>query len=369
MNARSNESLNIDTLCVHGAEDQNNTTGSIAVPIYQTATYAHPGVGQSTGYDYTRTQNPTREVLEKTVAALERGDDAMAFSSGMAAMAVMCELFSPNDHIIASGDLYGGSVRYLDNIAAKNGINTDYLYTGDIESIRAHIRPNTKAVFVETPSNPMMQITDISAVSSLCKEHGLLLIVDNTFLTPIYQRPLPLGANIVLHSGTKYLGGHNDTLAGFLVSGNKSLSERLRFIYKTIGACLAPWDSFLLLRGVKTLAVRMERITYNAQTIAAWLNTLPQIEKVLYPGKSGMISFVVHKEETAQKILSGVKIISYAESLGGVESLITYPILQTHSDVPIEKREALGINSRLLRLSVGIESADDLLEDLKKALT
>lgn len=359
--------LNINTLCVHGGVDNNNTTGAITVPVYQSATFAHPSVGTSTGYDYSRLQNPTREALEKTVAALEGGLDAFAFSTGMSAVAVLCELFAPGDHIIASGDLYGGSVRLFDNVLKKNGVEVNYLYTGDIENIRAHIFANTKAIFVETPTNPMMQITDIAVISAVCKEYGLLLIVDNTFLTPVYQQPLLLGADIVLHSGTKYLGGHNDTLAGFLVTSSPELSEQLCFLYKTIGACLAPWDCFLLIRGIKTLAIRMERISQNASEIADWLKTMPKVKNVLYPGKSGMISFVVDSEKTAQKILSGVKTIAYAESLGGVESLITYPLLQTHADVPEAKREALGINNRLLRLSAGIEAAEDLIADLEEA--
>jgi len=358
----------INTLCVHGGKDTNNSTGSITVPVYQSATFAHPGVGESTGYDYSRLQNPTREVLERTIALLEGGTDAMAFSSGMAAMAVLCELFSPGDHIIATNDLYGGSVRYLNHVAQKNGIAVDYVDTGSTETVKQCIRPSTKAVFVETPSNPMMLITDIAAVADICRRNGILLIVDNTFLTPIFQRPLESGADIVLHSGTKYLGGHNDTLAGFLVTADSDLSERLRFLYKTIGACLAPWDSYLILRGIKTLAIRMERITENAVKIAEWLSGHRKVRAVHYAGKGGMISFEVDRAETARNVLSSVKTILYAESLGGVESLITYPILQTHADVPEDVREALGINDRLMRLSVGIEDVNDLIYDLEEAL-
>ncbi|MDR0964558.1 MAG: PLP-dependent aspartate aminotransferase family protein [Clostridium sp.] len=358
---------NLNTICVHGAPDVNNATGAMTVPVYQTATFAHPAVGQSTGYDYSRLQNPTRESLEQTIAALDGGVDAMAFSSGMAAMTVLCELFAPGDHIIATNDLYGGSVRLLDHVVQKNGVMVEYIDTSDLDLVKAVIRPDTKALFVESPSNPMMQVTDIAALAALCKAHGFLLIIDNTFLTPIYQRPLLLGADIVLYSGTKYLGGHNDTLAGFLVTNRTDVAEKLRFLYKTIGACLAPWDSFLIQRGLKTLAVRMERITENAKKIAAWLGDQPLVQKVLYYGQSGMISFAVDHEETARKILENVKVISYAESLGGVESLITYPILQTHADVPKSIREKLGIDECLLRLSVGIEDADDLIDDLEAA--
>jgi cystathionine gamma-synthase len=359
---------NINTLCVHGAKDVNNTTGAITVPVYQSATFAHPSVGESTGYDYSRLQNPTRDALEKTVAALDGGIDAMAFSSGMAALTVLCELFAPGDHIIATNDLYGGSVRLLDNIVKKNGVEVDYINTGDLELVKSKIKQSTKAIFVESPSNPTMQVSDIAKLAKISKEDGFLLIVDNTFLTPIYQKPLSLGADVVLYSGTKYLGGHNDTLAGFLVTKSTELSEKLRFIYKTIGACLAPWDCFLIGRGLRTLALRMERITENARKIAEWLGTRPEVEKVLYCGQSGMISFVTYSEETAVKILGNVKIIAFAESLGGVETLITYPIMQTHADVPKNVREALGINERLLRLSVGIEYADDLIADLEAAL-
>ncbi len=376
--------MDIQTKCVHGHAGRNDITGAISVPIYQSATFAHPGVGQSTGYDYSRLQNPTREHLEKTVAALEGGSDAMAFSTGMAAIAVLMELFSPGDHLIASDDLYGGSHRLFHHISMKNGIDFDLIDTSDITGIEAHIRPETKALFIETPTNPMMQVTDIAAVAALAKRHNLLLIVDNTFLTPYYQRPLELGADIVVHSGTKYLGGHNDTLAGFLVTGDAPLSERLRFIYKTTGACLSPFDSWLILRGIKTLAVRMDRQQDSAMKIAQWLCGQPHIKAVHYAGlpshpgyavsvrqASGfgaMISFETDSEQTAIQVLERVKVIQYAESLGGVESLITYPMLQTHADVPREVREAKGIDERLLRLSVGLESAEDLIADLKQAL-
>ncbi len=376
--------MDFSTLCVHGADCRCDTSGAVSVPIYQTATFAHPAVGQSTGYDYSRLQNPTREHLETTVARLENGADAMAFSTGMAAVAALMELFVPGDHIIASDDLYGGSHRLLHSISQKNGISVDLVNTSDCSLITSHIRPQTKAILVETPSNPMMQVTDIAAVSSICRAHHLLLIVDNTFLTPYFQKPILLGADIVVHSGTKYLGGHNDTLAGFLVVKDAALSERLRYIYKTTGACLSPFDSWLLIRGIKTLSVRMERQQQSALKIAEWLRTQNSIRAVHYAGlpshpdyeiskrqASGfgaMISFEVDSGETARRLLEHVSLIQYAESLGGVESLITYPMLQTHADVPAEEREAKGINERLLRLSVGLECADDLIADLSRAL-
>ncbi len=375
--------MDISTLCIHGTDDNTQNTGSITVPIYQTATFVHPGVGQSTGYDYSRVQNPTREQLEHIMAKLEGGCDALAFSTGMAALTAMMELFQIGDHIIATEDLYGGSIRLFHSISAKNGITFDYLNMSDALQVEEKVRKETKAIFIETPSNPMMQVTDIAAIAEIAKRHGLLLIVDNTFLTPYFQTPLSLGADIVVHSGTKYLSGHNDTLAGFLVTGSVELSERLRFIYKTTGACLAPFDSWLLIRGIKTLAVRMERQQENALMLADWLTGHPKIRKVYYPGLAthpdieisrkqargfgAMISFEVDREQTAVEVLERVRILLYAESLGGVETLITYPMLQTHADVPEEEREAKGINSRLLRLSVGLENIHDLIGDLEQA--
>jgi cystathionine gamma-synthase len=376
--------MDIKTVCIHGSSIKYDTAGAISIPIFQSATFSHPGVGKSTGFDYSRQQNPTREHLEKTMAALEGGTDALAFSTGMAAVTALMELFSPGDHIIASDDLYGGTHRLFRHISQKNGIAVDFANTSDAGGIERLIRPQTKAVFIETPTNPMMQITDIAAVAGITKRRGLLLIVDNTFLTPYFQQPIKLGADIVVHSGTKYLGGHNDTLAGFLVVSDASLGEKLRFIYKTTGACLSPFDSWLLIRGIKTLSVRMERQQENAMKIAGWLCTQPKIKNVYYAGlpshpgytvsikqSSGfgaMISFETSDEATAVQLLERVKVIQYAESLGGAESLITYPMLQTHADIPKEEREAKGINERLLRLSVGLECADDLIADLKQAL-
>ncbi|HHY81460.1 MAG TPA: PLP-dependent transferase [Clostridiales bacterium] len=376
--------MEFSTLCVHGCSKKYDTTGSVSVPIFQSATFAHPGVGLSTGFDYSRSQNPTREYLEQTVSKLEGGLDALAFSSGMAAITTLMELFSPGDHIIATDDLYGGSHRLFSHISNKNGLMFDLVDTTDVQNIEVRLRPETKAVFIETPTNPMMHVTDIAAVSKLCKDNNLMLIVDNTFLTPYFQKPLLLGADVVLHSGTKYLGGHNDTLAGFLVVSDTGLSERLRFLYKTTGSCLSPFDSWLLIRGIKTLAVRLDRQQKTAFQIAEWLSKQNRIKAVHYPGLpshpgyeiskkqtsgfGGMLSFETDSKETAHLLLERVSLIQYAESLGGVESLITYPMLQTHADIPQELREARGIGDCLLRLSVGLESADDLIEDLRQAL-
>ncbi len=376
--------MDFNTRCIHGSKDKYDTTGAVSVPIFQSATFSHPGVGESTGYDYARLQNPTREYLEKTVAGLECGCDAMAFSTGMAATATLMEVFSPGDHLICSYDLYGGSHRLFNHISVKNGLLFDFADTADISAVKNLIRPETKAVFIETPTNPMMQVTDIEEMAKLCKKHSLLLIVDNTFLTPYFQKPLLLGADVVIHSGTKYLGGHNDTLAGFLIVADKELAERMRFIYKTTGACLSAFDSWLLIRSIKTLPVRMERQQETAMKIAQWLTEQKKIKKVYYVGlashpgieiskkqSSGfgaMISFETDCCDTAVRILERVEIIKYAESLGGVESLITYPMLQTHADIPEEERLAKGINDCLLRFSVGLESAEDIISDLKQAM-
>lgn len=377
--------MDFTTRCIHGAIDKTQNTGAVTVPIYQTATFAHPGIGQSTGYDYSRLQNPTREHLEKIVVNLEEGTEALAFSTGMAAITTLMELFSMGDHIIASEDLYGGTLRLFENINKKNGLRFDYLDTSDLPKLRSLIRKETKAIYIETPTNPMMQVTDIREVAAIAREHNLLVIVDNTFLTPYFQRPLTLGADIVLHSGTKYLSGHNDTLAGFLVTNKADLSEKLRFIYKTTGACLAPFDCWLLIRGIKTLAVRMERQEANAKKIAAFLSSQEKVRKVYFiglpdhpgieiskkqaSGFGSMISFEVDTEDTAKQVLERVSLILFAESLGGTETLITYPMVQTHADVPINERLQRGINERLLRMSVGLEDADDLIEDLKQALS
>ena len=373
----------INTKCLHLEEEEGccNNYGSISFPIYQTATYAHPAVGQSTGFDYSRLQNPTREHLERIVATLENGIDALAFSTGMAAITLVMELFKPGDHLIVDADLYGGSIRLFDNVSAKNGLQFSRIdcWKEDVES---YVNENTKAIYIETPTNPMMNVTDIAALADIAKRHDLLLIVDNTFLSPYFQNPLNLGADIVVHSGTKFLGGHNDTLAGFLVTNREDISEKLRFLIKTTGSGLAPFDSWLILRGIKTLGIRMEQAQKNAFKIAEWLKTQKAVTRVIYPGLpehpgheimkkqargfGSMLTFQLESPEFALSILSKVRMIKFAESLGGVETLVTYPTTQTHADVPEEIRERNGITRSTLRLSVGIEDAQDLLEELEK---
>lgn len=371
----------INTRCLHLEETEGKTEnyGAISYPIYQTATYAHPGVGQSTGFDYSRLQNPTKEHLEKIVASLEHGCDALALSTGMAAITLLMELFKPGDHLIVDSDLYGGSIRLFRNVSRKNGITFSAVdsYQDDVESF---VKEETKAIYIETPTNPMMNVTDIGKLSEIAKRHNLLLIVDNTFLSPYFQNPLTLGADIVVHSGTKFLGGHNDTLAGFLVTNREEISEQLRFLIKTTGAGLAPFDSWLILRGIKTLGIRMEQAQKNALEIANWLKTQSAVTKVIYPGMpehpgyeimkkqargfGSMLTFYVDSKEHAFEILEKVRMIKFAESLGGVETLLTYPTTQTHADVPQEIREKNGITDCTLRLSVGIEDARDLIAEL-----
>lgn len=371
------------TKCLYGNGKKSScdSSGAISFPIYQTATFAHSGVGESTGYDYSRLQNPTREQLENVVAALENGVDALAFASGMSAIATLMEIFKPGDHIITDNDLYGGSIRLFGNINKKNGIEFSHLDCQK-ESMEPYIRENTKAIFIETPTNPMMNVIDIKKVAEIANRHNLLLIVDNTFLSPYFQNPLDLGADIVVHSGTKYLGGHNDTIAGFLVTSSKEIAEQLRFIIKTTGAGLSPFDSWLILRGIKTLGIRMEKAQKNAFAIVEWLLKEKKVTQVFYPGMKDspgyevcknqargfgcMVTFEAESKELALDILKKVKLIHFAESLGGVETLITYPITQTHADVPKETLAANGITDRILRLSVGIEDAEDLIAEFER---
>jgi len=353
---------NVGTVCVHGKKQRRNVdnTGAVSFPIYQSATFVHPAFGESTGFDYSRLQNPTREELERVVNDLEEGVDALAFSTGMAAVTTLLDILEPGDHIVATDDLYGGTIRLMESICKKNGIKTTFVETDKVENVEKAIEKNTKMIYIETPTNPMMKIADIEEISKIAKKNNCILVVDNTFLTPYFQKPLKLGADVVLHSATKYLAGHNDTLAGFLVTNSQEISEKLRFITKTIGACLSPFDSWLVLRGIKTLHIRMEQHQKNAKKIVEWLKTQKAVVSVYYPGLEenesievskkqgtgfgGMVSFHVDTPERAKKILKDIKLIQFAESLGGVESLITYPMFQTHADVPLEERLARGIN-------------------------
>ena len=376
--------MKFETLCLHADQNIKDEWGSLNQAICQTATFVHKGIDIDSPYSYSRLSNPTRRHLEKTIASLEGGYDAYAFSSGMTAISVSMMLIQKGSHVIATDDLYGGALRLFNHVCKNNGIEFDFVDTSNIDLVKEKIKPNTKLIYIETPSNPIMKVTDIKEIADLAHSIGAYLFVDNTFLTPYYQNPISLGADIVIHSATKYLGGHNDALAGIVVAKTSELAERILFYSKTIGGQLAPFDAFLIERGIKTLPIRMDRISENAYKLALWLAKNKRIKKVYYAGLpsskgyqimkkqskgfGGMISIELESSSLAKKVLKEVKVFQYAESLGGVESLITYPMLQTHADVPKEEREARGINDRFLRISVGIENPDDIIADLKQAL-
>ncbi|HXV21564.1 MAG TPA: PLP-dependent aspartate aminotransferase family protein [Desulfuromonadales bacterium] len=364
---------------------RDEKTGAISFPIYPSATYRHPGVGESTGFDYTRSGNPTRQMLEEGLALLEGGSRGLAFSSGMAALTTLFLHFSAGDHLVVSEDLYGGTYRVLAQVFAKLGLTATYVDTTKTAAVADAVNPQTKAILVETPGNPLLGVADLTALADLCRQRKLLFIVDNTFLTPLLQRPLDLGADVVIHSATKYLSGHNDLCAGALVARDPALGERLYFLQNSTGAILPPQDCWLLIRSLKTLALRMERHCQSALTVARWLKTQPKVTAVYYPGLEdhpghelsktqakgfgGMLSFRVESPEVARAALKKLCLISFAESLGGVESLMTLPAVQTHGDIPKEERERLGISESLLRLSVGIEDVNDIIADLEQALS
>lgn len=378
------EKLRIESRLAQIGSMEDPATGAINYPIYHATAFRHPRLGQSTGFDYIRTKNPTRSVLEEAAAALESGDAGFACASGMAALTTVFTLFGQGDHLIVSLDLYGGTYRLLERILSKYGISASYVDTNDLEGLEAARQPGTKAVFIETPTNPLMMITDVEAVCTWARRHGLLTIVDNTLLTPFFQRPLELGADIVVHSATKYLGGHNDVLAGLIVTKGAELSAEMAVLHNSLGAVLAPNDSYQLMKGMKTLALRMERHESNALAIARYLQEHPAIAEVFHPGlpdhpgyaiqnrqssgNTGIFSFKVKEASYVEPLLRHIGLIAFAESLGGVESLMTYPAIQTHADIPAEIRDAVGVDDRLLRFSVGIEHVDDLISDLGQAL-
>ena len=359
-------------------------TGSLSTPIYQTASFRHPALGESTGYDYTRSGNPTRQALEEGLARLEGGAGACAFSSGLAAITTLLMLYQQGDHLIVVEDCYGGTYRLFEQVLSRFGLTASYVDATTLDAIGQALRPETKAVFIETPTNPLLRIVDLRALASFCRSNNLHLIVDNTFLTPYFQRPLELGADLVVHSGTKYLAGHNDLLCGVIVAKEPELAEKVKFLQNATGAILSPSDSWLLIRSLKTLALRMEKHNANALSISRWLLEHPKVSRVFYPGLplhnghtihesqasgyGGMVSFEVNAPALVPQVLAKVQLIQFAESLGGVETLITFPAVQTHADIPAADRERLGISDCLLRLSVGIEDADDLIADLGQAL-
>ncbi len=379
------ENLHFESRAVHGALGTEPLTGAVSMPIFQAATFRHPELGNSTGFAYSRLANPTRQELERTMAILEGGICGFAFSSGQAANMSVFSLLNPGEHVILSDDIYGGTFRIVGDVFGRYGIEHTYVDMSDLKEVKAAIRPETKMFFVETPTNPMMKVADIRAISDIAKEAGALLVVDNTFLTPYFQRPLALGADIVTHSSTKYLGGHNDTISGIVVvKDSQEIADKIQVHIKSHGSQLAPLDSFLVLRGIKTLPVRMDRHNENAKKVAAWLRTQPKVRKVYYvgfedhkdyavtkkqtSGFGGMVSFTVDSSETVRKILKDVDMIMFAESLGGTETLITYPTTQTHEDTPKDIKEKLGISDSFLRMSVGLEHAEDIIADLNRAM-
>ena len=375
--------MHIQTKLIHGGISEDPTTGAVSVPIYQTSTYRQDGVGQPKQYEYSRSGNPTRFALEELIADLEGGVRGFAFSSGLSGIHAVFSLFQAGDHILLGDDVYGGTFRLFDKVLTKNGLEYKIIDTSNLDKIEQSIKPNTKALYLETPSNPLLKITDLEKSATLAHQHGLIVIADNTFATPYFQRPLDLGSDIVVHSGTKYLGGHSDVVAGLVTSNHKDLADQIGFYQNAIGAVLGPQDSWLLQRGIKTLSVRMEEHQKNAFVVADFLFSHPAVEKVYYPGLpdhelhgvakqqmsgfSGMISFTLKNEESAIPFVESLQLFTLAESLGGVESLVEIPSVMTHASIPKEKREEAGIKDGLIRLSVGIEYGQDLINDLAQA--
>ncbi|MCW3093786.1 MAG: cystathionine gamma-synthase [Ferruginibacter sp.] len=380
------KTLKLATRIIHAGAEPDPGTGAIMTPIYQTSTYVQTAPGQHKGYEYARSQNPTRKALEDALAILENGKHGLAFGSGVAATDAVIKLLSPGDEVIAANDMYGGTYRLFTKVFEKFGIKFIYVDTTNVDNVSAAITPATKLVWIETPTNPLMNITDIAAISSISKAAGAILCVDNTFASPYLQNPLDLGADIVMHSATKYLGGHSDVIQGALVMNDATLKDQLYFIQKSCGAVPGPMDCFLVLRGIKTLHVRMQRHCENGALIAHFLRNHPKVERVYWPGFEdnagyaiakkqmrdfgGMISFTLKDDslEAAHKVLSSTTIFALAESLGGVESLINHPASMTHASIPREERIKNGLTDGLIRLSVGIEDAEDLITDLEQAI-
>jgi cystathionine gamma-lyase/cystathionine beta-lyase/cystathionine gamma-lyase/homocysteine desulfhydrase len=372
------------TDAIHVGQEPDPATGAIIVPIYQTSTFVQEELGKHKGYEYARTTNPTRAALERNLAALEHGRFGLAFASGMAAINAVMTLFKAGDHIVAGHNLYGGTFRLFERVLRDAGLSFSYANTCRLEEVERSFTPTTRMLYIETPTNPVMEITDIAAAAKLAHEHKVLLAVDNTFMSPYFQRPLELGADIVIHSTTKYLNGHSDGVGGAVILNDADLAARLKFIQNAAGAILGPFDSWLVLRGVKTLAVRMERHNSNGLAVARHLAGHPKVKKVHYPGLpshpqyelakkqmtgfGGMLAFETGSLENARTVLKSVRLCSLAESLGGVETLISHPATMTHASVPPEERQRLGITDGLVRISVGIEDVEDLLADLDQAL-
>ena len=376
--------MGFSTIAIHAGNEPDSATGAVSVPIYQTSTYAQESLGKHKGFEYARTQNPTRSALEKNIAALEGAKFGFAFASGMSATDAVLKLVKAGDHVIVGDNTYGGTFRLFSQVLSNYGIEFDFVDTSDVTNVEKAFKPNTKMVFVETPTNPIMTVTDLQAVSDVAHAHGARVVCDNTFMSPYLQQPMNFGVDVVVHSTTKYLNGHSDSIGGFAALNNEADAEWIKFIQNSIGAILSPFDSFLVLRGTKTLAVRMEAHDKNGRAVAAFLAEHPKVKKVYYPGLlshpqhelasrqqkgfGGMVAFETGSLESAKKVLENVKLCTLAESLGGVESLISHPATMTHASVPADKRESLGITDGLVRISVGIEDVEDIIEDLDQAL-
>jgi cystathionine beta-lyase/cystathionine gamma-synthase len=372
------------TICIHAGQEPDPTTGAIITPIYQTSTYVQPELGRHKGYEYARTQNPTRAALEANIAAIEGGRAGFAFASGMAAIGAITSMLKSGDHVIVTDNTYGGTFRLFDKMLLRYGLAFSYVDTSDLAAVERVVTPQTRLLFVETPTNPVMTITDLRGAAAFAQAHGIRLAVDNTFASPSLQRPIEFGADLVVHSTTKYLNGHSDSIGGIVVAMRDEDIEWLKFVQNSAGAILSPFDSWLVLRGTKTMAVRMQAHNRNGQAIAEYLARHPKVRRVYYPGLpghpqhqlaarqmrgfGGMLAFEMGSLDAARSVLNGVRLMALAESLGGVETLISHPATMTHASIPAERRAAIGITDGLVRISVGIEDIDDLLEDLEQAL-
>jgi cystathionine gamma-lyase len=386
MNPTDSKKFGFGTKAIHAGQTPDPITGAVMTPIYQTSTYVQKSPGQHTGYEYSRTDNPTRTAYQDCVAALENGKHALAFSSGLATIDTICHLFKSGDHIICSDDVYGGTFRLFDKVLTRFNLEFTFMDLSDLSAVEKAVKPNTKMIWIESPTNPMLKIFDIEALAKLARAKNILSIVDNTFMSPYFQRPLDLGADVVMHSITKYMNGHSDVVGGVLITNHSKLYEELKYLQNAVGAVPGPQDCFLVMRGLKTLHVRMKQHQENAMAIAQFLSQHPKVEKVIYPGLEshpqhalakkqmhgfgGMISFTVKGGlNESRRVLETTKLFALAESLGGVESLIEHPAIMTHASIPAENRAKLGISDNLIRISVGIEEAQDLIADLDHALS
>jgi len=377
--------MGFSTKAIHAGQRPDPSTGAIMTPVFLTSTYVQEGLGKHKGYEYSRVSNPTRTALEQNIAALEAGTHGLAFGSGMAAIDAVMHLVTPGDRVIVSQNVYGGTYRIARQVWEEYGLQFDFVDTTDLQIVEHAIKPNTRMLFVETPTNPTMEISDIAGTAALAKAHNLTSVIDNTFATPYLQQPLTLGFDIVVHSLTKYLNGHSDMLGGFIALNGAALAERLRFLQKSVGAVLSPFDSWLCLRGTKTLAVRMKQHSENALAVARWLTQQRKVRKVYYPGLpdhpqhelarkqmrafGGMVAFDLGNLSAAASLLNNVRLCALAESLGGVETIITHPVTMTHASIPFEQRQRIGVTDGLVRISVGLEDVEDIIADLDRALS